>query len=382
MCCDRSGVGVALSENRHRPDRGATVTVGIGIIGAGGISRFHARHLQATPDARLVAIVDVVPERAQEVAAAFRIPHVESSLASLVSRSDIDGVVVCTPNDSHAPASIAAAQAGKHVLCEKPLALTAAEAREMVRVAEAEAIVNMVHFSKRPMPGIVRLKALIDDGELGDILYVSGFYLQSWVIAPSLSGDGNRFVWRLDRRAAGSGVLGDLASHVIDLVEHLCGPIALVAGTVETKVRGGGVVGAVAGQAEVDDHTTTTARLASGATAVLVSSRIAAGTRDELTLGIYGTRGAARFDNSRPERLEVCLGEVALKYTLWSDMLCPLPVDYPPSLDAAFVQAIRTARPVAPSFADGLRVQVVMEAIERAADQGGWVDVASGVRSA
>jgi predicted dehydrogenase len=352
-----------------------SVAVRIGIIGAGGISRYHIRHILGMPDAHVGAICDVRPDAAAEVAAAYGIPAVDTDYQAVLARQDIDAVVICTPNDSHAPVAIAAAQAGKHVLCEKPLALSVAEAAEMLAVARTARVHHMVNFSKRPFPAIVQLKAMVEAGELGELLQVESTYLQSWLLAPSLGGDPRARIWRLDRRVSGTGVLGDLSSHIVDLTQHLVGPIDRVAGLLETKARPPALGASDPPASAIDDHATVLARFATGASGVLISSRVAAGTRDELQLRLYGSKGAARFDNGQPDHLRVCLGETAMKYSLWSDMVCPLPPSVPASIDAAFVRAITTGRPAAPTFADGLRVQKVMAAAEDSAASGAWVTV-------
>ncbi|MCC6627759.1 MAG: Gfo/Idh/MocA family oxidoreductase [Chloroflexi bacterium] len=352
------------------------MAVRIGIIGAGGIASYHARHYLATPQAQVIAITDVAPERAVDVAAAFQIPNVEPTVERLLARPDIDAVTICTPNDSHAPLAIAAAKAGKHVLCEKPLALDVAEATRMVDAVEAAGVQHMVNFSKRPFPAIIQLSAMIAAGELGEVLQVESTYLQSWLLAPSLGADAARHVWRLDRRVAGSGVLGDLSSHIIDLVQHLVGPIERVCGLLETKAQRSPAPSAPdLAHVAIDDHATLMARFTGGASGVLISSRVAAGTRDELQLRLYGSKGAARFDNAHPDRLQVCLGEANRKYFLWSEMACPLPPGVPASLDAAFVRGIVSGTPASPTFHDGLRVQQVMAAAEASAAVGGWVAV-------
>jgi predicted dehydrogenase len=352
------------------------VTVRVGIIGAGAIARYHLQQYLATPQAQVVAICDVLPERAAALAAEFGIPAVDGDYAALLARPEVDAVSICTPNDSHAPAAIAAARAGKHVLCEKPLALSVAEAAAMLAAVEAAGVHHVVNFSKRPFPGIVRLAALLADGELGAVLQIETTYLQSWLLAPTLSGDPRRRLWRLDRRVAGSGVLGDLGSHQIDLAHHLVGPIRRVVGLLETKARHAPVAGAVdLATLDIDDHATFIADFGGGVSGTFVSSRVAAGTRDDLTVAVYGTRGAARFSNLEPERLAVCLGEANLKYRLWSELPCPLPPGTPPSLMAAFVRGIAAGAPATPTFADGLRCQAVLAAVEQSARGGAWVTV-------
>lgn len=344
------------------------MTVRLGIVGTGAIARYHIRSYQATPEAQVVAVCDVLPERAAAVAAEFGIPGVDAGIADLLARPEVDAVSICTPNDSHAPAAIAAARAGKHVLCEKPLALTLAEAEAMLAAAEAAGITHMVNFSKRPFPGIVQLKAMLAAGELGEPLQIEASYLQSWLLAPSLGGDPSRHVWRLDRRVSGSGVLGDLGSHLIDLAHHLVGPIAQVAGLLEVKAERSAAGG-------LDDNASFLARFASGASGVFACSRVAPGNRDYIRLEIYGSHGAARFTNARPDVLQVCLGEANLKYCLWAELPCPLPPAAAPSLMAAFAHGIAAGLPVTPTFADGLRCQAVLAAVEEAAQAGAWAGV-------
>lgn len=345
------------------------MTVGIGIIGTGGIARYHARNYLAAGGAEIVAVCDVVPERAAAMAAELGIGAVAADVAALVRRPDIDAVSICTPNDSHGPASLAAIAAGKHVLCEKPLAMSVAEARAMLVAAKAAGVHHMVNFSKRPFPGIVQLKSMIEGGELGELLQLDVAYLQSWLLAPSLGPDGPHRVWRLDPRVAGTGTLGDLSSHIIDLALHLAGPIERVSGLLATRAK-------QTPPLAIDDVAMATAQFTGGALGTITSSRVAGGQRDAIRLEIYGSKGAVRFSNQRPDRLEVCLGESNLKYCLWSEMTCPLPPGSPESLMAAFVRSIATGRPAEPTFADGLHCQLVMEAIEQSSRQGSWVAVA------
>ena len=356
--------------------RSKQVAVRLGIIGTGAVARWHIRNYLATPGASVVAVCDIAPERAAAVAAEFGIPTIETSAEALAARPDVDAVSVCTPNDSHAAATLAALRAGKHVLCEKPLALTLADARAMLLAAEAAGVHHMVHFSKRPFPGIIQLAALIGAGDLGDILHVEASYHQSWLVTAPAGGDASRRVWRLDPRVAGTGVLGDLGSHLIDLGHHLVGSIRQVNGLLETKARQSPLPEAISADAiAIDDSACFMARFEAGATGVFTATRIAAGTRDDIRLEVYGSRGAARFSNRQPDRLHLCLGETSMKHFLWSEMACAPQPDQPASVMTAFARAIATGQVTPPTFADGVRCQAVMAAIEEAARAGGWVAV-------
>jgi predicted dehydrogenase len=342
--------------------------VRIGIIGTGAVARYHIRSYLATPGARVVAVCDILPERAQAVAAEFGIPGVDARVEDLLARPEVDAVSICTPNSSHAPAAIAAARAAKHILCEKPLALTLADADAMLAEARRAGIIHMVNFTKRPFPGIAQLKALLEAGELGEVLQIEASYLQGWLLSTAVGDSTSRHIWRLDRQISGSGVLGDLGSHLIDLGHHLVGPIAQVAGLMEVKAERSASGG-------LDDHVSFLARFAGGGSGVFSCSRVAAGQRDFIRLEIYGTRGAAHFANTRPDMLQLCLGESNMRHGLWAEMSCALPPEAPSSNMAAFVLGILRGEQPAPSFVDGVRCQAVLTAVEEAAQRGTWQTV-------
>ncbi len=186
----------------------------IGIIGAGGVTRsIHLPGFALCPDAQIVAVCDPDAEAARSIGVANTFARPEALLAS-----DVDAVVIATPNDTHREIALAAVAAGKHVLCEKPLALNAADAREMAAAAEHRGVVNMTAFTYRFTPALQYLKRLIEDGELGHLRDVRAAYLMA--LSKHLLG------WRSQKRFAGSGVLADIGSHLVHMVQFLAGDLA------------------------------------------------------------------------------------------------------------------------------------------------------------
>lgn len=222
----------------------------------------------------------------------------------LIEDPTIDIIDICTPNDSHRDIAVAAAQAGKMVLCEKPLARTASEAAEMVEAAETAGVANFVWFNYRRVPAIALAKQIIDEGRLGRIFHYRALYLQDWTISPDIP-QGGATLWRLDAAAAGSGVLGDLLSHAIDTALWLNGPIESLAAAVETFVKqrthqATGRRQAVA----VDDACVFLARFANGSLATFESTRYARGRKNKNAFEINGENASIAFDLEDPHRLQ------------------------------------------------------------------------------
>ncbi len=230
---------------------------------------------------------------------------VETDWRRLVARDDIDLIDICTPGDTHADIAIAALEAGKHVLCEKPLANTVAEAVDMADAARAAAergVRSMVGFTYRRVPAVALAKQLVDEGRLGTIRHVRAQYLQDWIVDPSFP-----LVWRLQKDKAGSGALGDIGAHVIDLAQHLLGSsISGVSALTETFVKerplpsaasGLSASGTAAtGRVTVDDAALFTARFAGGAIGSFEATRFATGRKNAIRIEINGSDGSLAFD--------------------------------------------------------------------------------------
>jgi predicted dehydrogenase len=319
--------------------------------------------------------------------------EVETDWRRVVERDDIDVVDVCTPGDSHAEITIAALAAGKHVLCEKPLANTVGEAERMVeaaRTAAGRGIRSMVGYNYRRVPALAFARRLVEDGRIGEIRHVRAQYLQDWIIDPQFP-----LVWRLQKDRAGSGALGDLGAHLIDLAQYVTGDLItgvsalsetfikqrpLAAASAGLSATGGSETGAVT----VDDAALFHARFGRGALGSFEATRFATGHKNGLRLEIEGSRGALAFDFESMNELEFYdAGEPAVtagfRRILVTEPDHPYMAAWWPAGHIIgyehtfthevrdFLEALATDTDPQPSFATGLQVQQVLAAIETSA---------------
>ena len=308
----------------------------------------------------------------------------------VVARDDIDLVDICTPGDTHAEIAIAAAEAGKAVLCEKPLANTVADAEAMLAAAERAGVQHMVCHNYRRVPAIGLAKRLIDDGRLGEIRHFRGAYLQDWIVDPAFP-----LVWRLRKERAGSGALGDIASHSIDLARHLVGEITAVSGELETFIRERPIPedAGRSGKVTVDDAAALIARFENGALGTIEATRMATGRKNANRFEINGSEGSIAFDLERLNELEVYLESDAREVRGFrtinvTDRSHPwVGAWWPPGHIIGYehtfthtvyelLEAIADDRPASPGFEEGVRNQRVLEAVEESARTRRWVDVA------
>ena len=322
---------------------------------------------------------------------------------ALLARDDIDLVDVCTPGDSHAEIAIAALAAGKHVLCEKPLANTIDEARAMAAAAtraQAAGVRSMCGFNYRRVPAVALMRRLVADGRIGEIRHVRAVYLQDWITDPQFP-----LVWRLQKDKAGSGALGDIGAHIIDLTQFVTGQlISGVSALTETFVKqrplpaasnglsaaaGDGLTGTVT----VDDAALFLARLDGGAIATYEATRFATGRKNGLRVEINGSLGSVVFDFERMNELEFYDATRPSAEQGFARILVTEPDHpymsgwWPPGhligYEHSFthqardlIEAIATGTDPAPSFADALQVQLVLDAVERSAALGSrWSEV-------
>jgi predicted dehydrogenase len=379
-------------------DRGV---LGIGMVGYAFMGRAHSQawrnvasffELPLSP--RMAAICG--RDQAAVAAAATRLgwPAWETDWKRLVQRDDVDLVDVCTPGSSHAEISIAALEAGRHVLCEKPLANTVDEARAMAAAAERAAtggVRAMVGFNFRRVPAVALARQLVAAGRLGPIRHVRAAYLASHALDPELP-----LAWRHQASEAGSGALGDLGAHAVDLAQHLAGDrIAGVSALTETFVRerplpgGGGARGPVT----VDDAALFIARFGGGALGSFEATRLAAGHTEGLAVELNGELGSVvwelgalnelrLFDATEEpatqgfRKIQVTRAEHPYAGAWWPDGHT---IGYEHTFTHEvrdLIQAIADGRDPEPSFADGLQVQEVLDAVQRSAASGaGWTEV-------
>lgn len=315
----------------------------------------------------------------------------------VIARDDIDIVDVVTPGDTHAEIAIAALAAGKHVLCEKPIAnsLTEADAMEKAAAIAAErGQVAMVGFTYRRVPAVTFLRQLIAEGAVGEVRQVQAAYRQDW-----LANESTPLTWRLKKESAGSGALGDIGAHAVDLIQYATGlDVTAVSGTIETIVKRRplpGAQGQQLGDVTVDDLAVFTGRLSNGALATFEASRFATGRKNALSIEVSGDTGALRFDleslnslqyydaTARSDRqgfTNILVTEPEHPYVAaWWPAGHMLGYEHGFSHQVAdFVTAIAEGSEVHPTFAEGARVQAVLAAVERSsANNSAWTSTAS-----
>jgi len=386
----------------------------VGMVGYAFMGAVHSQAWRTVNRAfdlpRQVSMVAVAGRDAAAVgAAASRLGWQEftTDWRELVARDDIDLIDICTPGDSHAEIATAALAAGKHVLCEKPLANTVAEAEKMVSAASAARALGvraMCGFNYRRVPAVTLMRDMVAAGRLGRIHHVRAAYLQDWIIDPDFP-----LVWRLQKEKAGSGALGDIGAHIVDLTQFVTGqqitgvsamtktfiPERPLAGH-STGLAGGtpnGDAARVRGPVTVDDAALFHARLSDGAIASYEATRFATGRRNAMRVEINGSRGSVAFDLERLNELEFYDGADPVTEQGFTRILVTEPthpymsawwptghiIGYEHSFTHEMrdlVEAIATGTDPTPSFEDALAVQYVLDAVSRSADHNAsWVDV-------
>ena len=303
-------------------------TKNIGVVGAGFMGKAHCVALSNMPklftDAPYVpvfkTVCDIVPEIAEDFKERFSFEKACTDYMDIINDPEIDIVCVCTPNDSHAEISIAALKAGKHVVCEKPIAAKTEDAKAMAEAAEEAAkkgIVSMCGYQYRRVPAIDEAKKIIESGRLGEITNIRTQYLQSWSADPR-----SPLSWRFVKETAGAGTLGDIFTHALDIAQYLAGNVTDVVSMVKTyikerPVQEGGVdlLGTVKlgddakkQVVDVDDEVSVLCKFDSGAIGSVEATRMAWGRNNYLTVEVHGTKGSLTWNYERLNELEVCYG--------------------------------------------------------------------------
>ncbi|MFF1603838.1 Gfo/Idh/MocA family protein [Streptomyces mirabilis] len=383
-------------------------TLGVGMVGYAFMGAAHSqgwRTVGRVFDLPRTPVLAAVCGRDASAVRAMADRHgwaaAETDWRALIARDDVDLVDICTPGDSHAEIALAALAAGKHVLCEKPLANTVEEAEAMTEAAEAafaRGQMSMVGFNYRRLPATSLARRMVTEGRLGALRHVRVTYLQDWLVDPEFP-----LTWRLRKELAGSGALGDLGAHIVDLAQYLAGePVVGVSALTETFVRerplpagassglsavsetsprAGGV-----GTVTVDDAALFTGRFASGALASFEASRFATGRKNSLRIELNGERGSLAFDLERLNELSYHDHTEPGTHAGFRRILVTEPDHpyleawWPPGHGLGYehtfthqardlVRAIAVGRRPEPSFADGLRVQRVLAAVEESAEK-------------
>ncbi|HYJ12209.1 MAG TPA: Gfo/Idh/MocA family oxidoreductase [Thermomicrobiales bacterium] len=378
--------------------------IGVGLVGYKFMGRAHsnayrqvAHFFDVDPVPVMRAICGRDADATQSAADQLGWESIETDYHALVQRDDIGLVDVSTPGYTHHDVVMAALEAGKHVLCEKPIANSLDEARDMLLAARKAGTINMVNFNYRRVPAVALAKQLIDSGKLGEIRHWRAVYLQGWLVNENAP-----LTWRMQKELAGSGALGDIGAHILDLSHYLVGNVTEVVGTLNTFVKqrpievrtsgGSGLsweAGSEMGDVTVDDSTTFLAKFANGATGTFEATRMATGRQNYNSFEINGSLGSVVFDLERLNELQVFFlddddgvqGFRTINVTSGAD---PYTAAWWPAghiigwehthvhVVKDLLDGIRTGVNPYPSFEDGYRNQAVLEAVMRSTESGTW----------
>lgn len=362
-------------------------TLNVGLLGCGFMGRTHANAYRRLPNffdseyqPVLKAIGDVNAEKAKAFAQRWGFESIETDWRKLVEREDIDLVDICLPNNVHAEVAIAAAKAGKMIICEKPLAMNGQQGALMVKAVEKAGVPNFISYNYRRFPAVTLAKKLIDEGKLGRVFHYRAKFLQDWTISKDLPQGGDA-LWRLDVKVAGSGVTGDLLAHCIDTAIWLNGPITEVCAMTETfiKERKHQLTGKVE-KVGIDDACAFLARFANGSLATFESTRYARGHKALYTFEINGEHASIFWDLHDSHRLQyfehrdpgyirgwrsihVTDGDHPYMNKWW---VPGLTIGYEHSFVhqlADFLEGVATGKPASPTFKDALQTQYVCDAV-------------------
>ena len=369
----------------------------IGIVGGQFMGRAHTNAWQDVSRfydlpfrVNLAAACDIDPDTEKSFAKRLGWQSFETSWEKLVRRDDLDIIDICTPNILHMPIAVAAAKAGKHVICEKPLAINAEEAKQMLDAVTEHSVKHMVAFNYRRVPAIALAKKMINDGRLGNIHHFNAVYYQDWLVDPEFP-----WVWRHDAELAGSGAHGDMNAHTIDLARFLVGEIVSVCGMekvfIEKRKKAG------TGELErvsADDATSFLAKFQNGAIGNFTATRFATGRKNFLRLEIFGSEGSLEFNLERMNELNYFSRsdeplQQGYRTILVTENAHPY-IDrwWPPGHIIGwehtfiheigdFLLSIVNKTEVMPDFNDGFRCQVVLDSVALSARSGKWTSINS-----
>jgi len=367
-------------------------TLAVGLIGYNFMGKAHSNAWRQAPHffdlsagVRMKTICGRNRAAVKKAATKLGWENAQTDWRRVINDAKIDIVDICTPNDSHCEIAIAAAQAGKAILCEKPLARNIDEAEKMVCAVKKARVVNMVCHNYRRVPAIVLAKQMIERGEIGDhIFHFRARYAQDWIVDPNFP-----LVWRLQSDPAGSGALGDIFSHIVDLARYLVGEFREVCGVMETFVKQRPLERnrRVKAKVTVDDAVTMIGRFKNGALASLEATRFAPGRKNSITLEINGSTGSLFFDLEEMNRLKFFSRRDPHDRQGFRDILVTESTHpyisnwWPPGhvigyehtfvhTIADFVRAVLEGKSAHPTFADGLQTQRMLSAVSRSAKMG------------
>src|ERR1051325_1323158 len=374
-------------------------TLAVGLIGYKFMGKAHSNAWRQAPrffdlpaDIQLKIICGRDAAATRKASQRFGWEKAETDWRRIIDDPGIHIVDICTPNDSHCEIAVAAAYAGKAILCEKPLARTLVEARRMLGAVKKARVANMICHNYRRIPAISLAKQMIAQGELGKLFHFRARYAQDWIVDPKFPLD-----WRLRSDVAGSGALGDIFSHVVGVPRFLVDELREVCGMMKPFVKERPISGrgrGRRGRVTVDDAVTMIGRFTNGALASIEATRFAPGRKNSITLEINGGEGSLLFDLEEMNRLKFFSRRDSKNLQGFRDIIVTEPshpyIDkwWPPGhiigyehsfihTIADFVRAVITGKNAPPTFADGVRNQCVLDAVSRSAHNKRWIQVSA-----
>ena len=341
-----------LTRKPHPPTR-------VAIIGTGGMANWHARYFKKTPGCRLVAGVDTHPGRLKAFTEAYGIPQAYSSTTELLAQSDIDAVAIVTPDPYHKAIALECIAAGKHLLCEKPLAINYPDAKAMADAARKAGVVNRVHFTYRNWSPLQRITQIVQSGKIGEIRHVEASYHQSWLVSKQWGNwrTSDNWLWRLSTEHGSKGTLGDVGVHILDFATFPVGPIKELSCKLKTfRKAPRNRIGSY--KLDANDSAILTVEFANGALGSIQTTRWMTGHLNRIFLKIAGTRGSLAFDSKLSETAyQICSGA-----DIETDTWRTVEAKATPSIHARFIKSIRTGQPDQPDFARGAEIQKLLDA--------------------
>lgn len=388
------------SPGRRRADSYMAKPLNIGMIGYAFMGKAHSAAYRDVgryfPDLKVQPVLKSICGRNEkavaEAAEQLGWESYETDALDLIRRDDIDVVDVSSPGWAHKDQVIAAAKAGKHIICEKPIANTLKDAQAMATAVEKAGVKSLVMFNYRRVPAVSLAREMIQAGDIGEIYQIRAHYLQDWIADPAFP-----MVWRLDKELAGSGALGDIGSHMIDLARFLVGEFAEVSAHMKTFIKERPVApkSKETGTVTVDDAVAWIANFANGAIGTFDATRFARGRKNANGFEIYGSKGSLMFDLEDFNRLRFWSAKDSARLQGFRDILVTEPQHpfmqgwWPPGHIIGyqhtfvntiydFLKALEKGDDGSPNMRDGVKAQAVMDAVERSADSRKWVKVVAG----
>ena len=373
-------------------------TLNIGLIGYLFMGKAHSNGWRQAPrffemkhGVRLHTICGRNAAAVEKARKQYGWDHAATDWREVVANPEIDVIDINTPNDSHAEIAIAAARAGKHILCEKPLAMNVKECRQMLQAVKKAKVVHMICHNYRRIPAIAQAKKMIDEGALGQIRHYHARYAQSWLVDPKAPR-----LWRMQKQYAGSGAHGDINAHIIDLARYLVGEFDEITGQMHTFIKQRPLPDnpKKMGRVTVDDAAQCIGRFKNGALANLEATRYATGRKNRIHIEINGSDGSLEFNLEDLNRLKYFDNKAPADRQGFADIIVTQQNGVHPYVGqwwppghiigyehtfvhaiADFVNAVAKGSSVQPTFEDGLKNQQVLEAVEKSAETRRWVKV-------